>query len=69
MALPIVVVMFVAVVVIVMLSETGLAEQMGTSIADGLGVSSLLGITIVIVIVAASSPRPPATRQAPRSWC
>jgi sodium-dependent dicarboxylate transporter 2/3/5 len=35
-----------------MLSETGLAEQMGTSIADGLGVSSLFGITVVIVIIA-----------------
>jgi sodium-dependent dicarboxylate transporter 2/3/5 len=35
-----------------MLSETGLAEEMGTSISDGLGVSSLFGITVVIVIVA-----------------
>lgn len=35
-----------------MLSETGLAEQMGKSIADGLGVSSLFGITVVIVIIA-----------------
>jgi sodium-dependent dicarboxylate transporter 2/3/5 len=35
-----------------MLSGTGLAEQLGTSISDALGVSSLLGITIVIVIIA-----------------
>jgi sodium-dependent dicarboxylate transporter 2/3/5 len=35
-----------------MLSETGLAEEMGTSISEGLGVSTLFGITIVIVIVA-----------------
>jgi sodium-dependent dicarboxylate transporter 2/3/5 len=35
-----------------LLSETGLAEQVGTSLADALGVSSLLGVTIVVVIVA-----------------
>jgi sodium-dependent dicarboxylate transporter 2/3/5 len=35
-----------------MLSETGLAEEVGTSISDGLGVSSLFGITVVIVIIA-----------------
>lgn len=35
-----------------MLSETGLAETMGTSIADSLGVSSLFGITVVIVLIA-----------------
>jgi solute carrier family 13 (sodium-dependent dicarboxylate transporter), member 2/3/5 len=35
-----------------MLSETGLAEQIGTSISDGLGVSSVLGISIVIVVIA-----------------
>ena len=35
-----------------MLSETGLAEEMGQSISDGLGVSSLFGITVVIVIIA-----------------
>jgi sodium-dependent dicarboxylate transporter 2/3/5 len=35
-----------------MLSETGLAEEMGKWISDTTGVSSLLGITIVIVIVA-----------------
>jgi solute carrier family 13 (sodium-dependent dicarboxylate transporter), member 2/3/5 len=35
-----------------MLSQTGLAEKLGTSIADGLGVSSLFGITVVIVIIA-----------------
>jgi solute carrier family 13 (sodium-dependent dicarboxylate transporter), member 2/3/5 len=34
-----------------MLSETGLAEVVGTSISDSLGVSSLVGVTIVIVIV------------------
>jgi sodium-dependent dicarboxylate transporter 2/3/5 len=35
-----------------MLSETGLAEQIGTSISDGLGVSDVFGITVVIVIIA-----------------
>jgi solute carrier family 13 (sodium-dependent dicarboxylate transporter), member 2/3/5 len=34
-----------------MLSETGLAEQIGTSISDGLGVSDVFGITVVIVII------------------
>ncbi len=35
-----------------LLSETGLAEVVGESIFDSLGVSSLFGITVVIVIVA-----------------
>jgi sodium-dependent dicarboxylate transporter 2/3/5 len=35
-----------------MLSETGLAERIGTSISDGLGVSDVFGITVVIVIIA-----------------
>jgi len=35
-----------------MLSETGLAEEMGTSISDGLGVSTLFGVTVVIVLIA-----------------
>jgi solute carrier family 13 (sodium-dependent dicarboxylate transporter), member 2/3/5 len=35
-----------------LLSETGLAEVVGNSLADSLGVSSLLGVTIVIVVVA-----------------
>jgi solute carrier family 13 (sodium-dependent dicarboxylate transporter), member 2/3/5 len=35
-----------------MLSETGLAEQLGTSISDALGVSSVFGITVVIVVIA-----------------
>ena len=35
-----------------MLSETGLAERIGTSISDTLGVSSVFGITVVIVIIA-----------------
>ncbi|HEX2414806.1 MAG TPA: DASS family sodium-coupled anion symporter [Thermoleophilaceae bacterium] len=35
-----------------MLSETGLAEEIGTSISDALGVSSIFGITVVIVIIA-----------------
>jgi solute carrier family 13 (sodium-dependent dicarboxylate transporter), member 2/3/5 len=35
-----------------MLSETGLAEQIGTSISDALGVSNVFGITVVIVVVA-----------------
>jgi solute carrier family 13 (sodium-dependent dicarboxylate transporter), member 2/3/5 len=35
-----------------MLSETGLAEEMGKWLADTFGVSSLFGITVVIVIVA-----------------
>ena len=35
-----------------LLSETGLAEKVGTSLSDTLGVSSLFGVTVVIVIVA-----------------
>ncbi|MBN1529780.1 MAG: DASS family sodium-coupled anion symporter [Thermoleophilaceae bacterium] len=35
-----------------LLSETGLAEKVGTSLADALGVSNLLGVTIVVVIIA-----------------
>ncbi len=35
-----------------LLSETGLAEQIGTSISDALGVSSVLGISLVVVVVA-----------------
>jgi sodium-dependent dicarboxylate transporter 2/3/5 len=35
-----------------MLSETGLAEKLGTSLSDALGVSSLFGITVVIVLIA-----------------
>ncbi len=35
-----------------MLSETGLAEEIGTSISDTLGVSSVFGITVVVVIIA-----------------
>jgi solute carrier family 13 (sodium-dependent dicarboxylate transporter), member 2/3/5 len=35
-----------------MLSETGLAERLGTSLSDALGVSSLFGITVVIVVIA-----------------
>jgi sodium-dependent dicarboxylate transporter 2/3/5 len=35
-----------------MLSETGLAERIGTSISDALGVSSVIGISIVIVVIA-----------------
>jgi sodium-dependent dicarboxylate transporter 2/3/5 len=35
-----------------LLSQTGLAEVVGSSISDSIGVSSLFGITIVIVIVA-----------------
>jgi sodium-dependent dicarboxylate transporter 2/3/5 len=35
-----------------MLSETGLAEQIGTSISDALGVSNVFGITVVIVVIA-----------------
>jgi solute carrier family 13 (sodium-dependent dicarboxylate transporter), member 2/3/5 len=35
-----------------LLSATGLAEVVGSSFADALGVSSLVGITIVIVIIA-----------------
>jgi solute carrier family 13 (sodium-dependent dicarboxylate transporter), member 2/3/5 len=35
-----------------LLSQTGLAEVVGSSISDAIGVSSILGITIVIVIVA-----------------
>jgi sodium-dependent dicarboxylate transporter 2/3/5 len=34
-----------------LLSQTGLAEVVGTSLSDSIGVSSLFGITIVIVIV------------------
>lgn len=35
-----------------LLSETGLAQVVGESLSDALGVSSLFGITVVIVIVA-----------------
>jgi solute carrier family 13 (sodium-dependent dicarboxylate transporter), member 2/3/5 len=35
-----------------LLSETGLAEVVGTSLSDALGVSSLFGITAVVVVVA-----------------
>ncbi len=35
-----------------MLSETGLAERIGTSLSDALGVSSIFGVTVVIVVVA-----------------
>jgi sodium-dependent dicarboxylate transporter 2/3/5 len=35
-----------------LLSETGLAEVVGTSISDALGVSSLVGVTAVVVVVA-----------------
>jgi sodium-dependent dicarboxylate transporter 2/3/5 len=35
-----------------LLSQTGLAEVVGKSLSDSIGVSSLVGITIVIVIVA-----------------
>ena len=35
-----------------LLSETGLAETIGTSLSDALGVSSLIGITAVVVVVA-----------------
>ena len=35
-----------------MLSETGLAEEIGTSISDALGVSSVFGITVVVVVIA-----------------
>jgi sodium-dependent dicarboxylate transporter 2/3/5 len=35
-----------------LLSETGLAEVVGNSISDAIGVSSVVGITIVIVVVA-----------------
>jgi len=35
-----------------LLSQTGLAEVVGNSLSDSIGVSSLVGITIVIVIVA-----------------
>ena len=35
-----------------LLSETGLAAVVGESLSDALGVSSLLGVTIIIVIVA-----------------
>ena len=35
-----------------MLSETGLASVVGESLSDALGVSNLLGITIVVVIIA-----------------
>ena len=32
--------------------ETGLAERVGTSLADGLGVSSLFSITLLATVVA-----------------
>ncbi|MBA2630912.1 MAG: anion permease, partial [Thermoleophilaceae bacterium] len=35
-----------------LLSSTGLAEQVGTSLSDAFGVTSLFGITVVIVIAA-----------------
>jgi sodium-dependent dicarboxylate transporter 2/3/5 len=35
-----------------LLSQTGLAEVVGSSISDSIGVSSLFGITVVVVIVA-----------------
>jgi sodium-dependent dicarboxylate transporter 2/3/5 len=35
-----------------MLSETGLAESIGTSISDALGVTDVFGITVVIVVIA-----------------
>ena len=35
-----------------LLSETGLAEQIGNSISDALGVSSVIGITAVVVVIA-----------------
>lgn len=35
-----------------LLSETGLAEQIGSSISDALGVSSVIGISLVVVVVA-----------------
>jgi solute carrier family 13 (sodium-dependent dicarboxylate transporter), member 2/3/5 len=35
-----------------LLSQTGLAEVVGTSLSDSIGVSSLFGITVVVVIVA-----------------
>ena len=35
-----------------MLSETGLAERIGTSISDALGVSDVFGITVVVVVIA-----------------
>ena len=35
-----------------LLSETGLAEKVGTSLSDTFGVSSLFGVTVVVVIVA-----------------
>jgi sodium-dependent dicarboxylate transporter 2/3/5 len=35
-----------------MLSETGLAERIGTSISDALGVTEVFGITVVIVVIA-----------------
>ncbi len=35
-----------------LLSETGLAETIGTSISDALGVSSLIGVTAVVVVIA-----------------
>lgn len=35
-----------------LLSDTGLAEKMGTGLVDGLGVSSLLAITIISVVIA-----------------
>jgi len=35
-----------------LLQETGLAKEVGTSLSDALGVSSVFGITIVVVIIA-----------------
>jgi solute carrier family 13 (sodium-dependent dicarboxylate transporter), member 2/3/5 len=35
-----------------LLSQTGLAEVVGTSISDAIGVSTVVGVTIVVVIVA-----------------
>ena len=35
-----------------LLSETGLAEVIGTSLSDALGVSTLIGITAVVVVIA-----------------
>ncbi len=35
-----------------LLSSTGLAQVVGESLSDALGVSSLIGVTIVIVVVA-----------------
>ena len=35
-----------------MLSETGLAERIGTSLSDALGVTDVFGITVVVVVIA-----------------